>query len=401
MESTRRRGSAVSRSLAARCAGIDPRSCVGPPRRGSVVPVKQAVLAVRSGDVASLEAALLREPSLARGAQLVLEAARGARLDALRLLVGHGADPNATWRGYRPLHALIQERPHGETEPSRERLRCLEWLLAHGADPELPGAWPPARAILIAAFMGAEPVVDRLRAAGARVDAFAACALGKAGAVKWELARNPGFANARDAQGLTPLQCCAASRMGAADRGVSARLLEIATVLLDSGADPNARTSSWSHEVDAVYFAVGSRQEAILALLLERKADATAALTSAVWNGYDALAEIALRHGAEPNGTAEGGRPLLNDLVRWGQVRAALWLLAHGADPNRPDPEGWTALHQAASRGSARLVRALRDAGGDSSRRDLKGRTPLDIAGERGRAAAAAVLSPARRPVRS
>ena len=67
-------------------------------------------------------------------------------------------------------------------------------------------------------------------------------------------------------------------------------------------------------------------------------------------------------------------------LVRWGQVRAALWLLRRGADPNLPDGRGWTAVHQAASRGNGRMLKALLDAGGDPLRQDRFGMTPNDVA---------------------
>ncbi len=49
-------------------------------------------------------------------------------------------------RGYRPLHAHIQETPHCDmAKPSPERLACVEWMLRNGADPELTASWPPAQ----------------------------------------------------------------------------------------------------------------------------------------------------------------------------------------------------------------------------------------------------------------
>jgi hypothetical protein len=85
----------------------------------------------------------------------VVGAAQAASLIALQGLLKQGGDLNASYRNYRPLHALIQEQTHEATgRPSAERLQCLDWLLAHGANPELTGGWPPARAIITAAFMG-------------------------------------------------------------------------------------------------------------------------------------------------------------------------------------------------------------------------------------------------------
>ena len=61
-------------------------------------------------------------------------------------LARRGADLNASYRNYRPLHALIQSKPHGATAADDARLACLAWLLDHGADQDELGAWPLARA---------------------------------------------------------------------------------------------------------------------------------------------------------------------------------------------------------------------------------------------------------------
>jgi ankyrin repeat protein len=311
----------------------------------------------------------------------VVDAARRADRKALAALLAQGADPNAIWRGYRALHALIQEDPHaGGVRATNERLRCLQWLLEHGADPELPGAWPPARALLVAAFSGEPSYVAALREHGAKVDFFARCALGDLPQVKRELMRSPALARERDGGSLTTLQCAAASRMGSTDPKIAKKLLAVAEWLLDAGADPNARTKSWSHEVDVAYFACGSGQKELLDLLLARGADATAALPSAAWRKTMELAEVCLAHGAKIDAAQAEGRPLLNELVRWGQLGPALWLLEKGASPNLSDARGWTAVHQAASRGNERLMRAILAAGGDRTKLDEQGLAPWKVA---------------------
>jgi hypothetical protein len=68
--------------------------------------------------------------------------------------------------------------------------------------------------------------------------------------------------------------------------------------------------------------------------------DATDALTPAIWNGNDELAELAMSHGADPSRAVAESQPLLNNLVRWGQFRKAFWLLTRGASPNLPDSRG-------------------------------------------------------------
>ena len=336
-----------------------------------------------------------REKKRARapGASEWVGAAQRADLAQLEALLARGADPNASWRNYRALHALIQEKPHGEpgepdaspAEPNAKRLACFDWLLAHGADPDALGAWPSARAILVAAFTGVPAYVERLRAAGARIDLHVEAALGEVAAVKKRLAREPALANARDEGDLAPLACCAGSRLFRHDARGAARLREIAALLLDAGADPNARVRSWGHSVDPAYFAIGAKHLEMLELLLARGADPGSALVSAAWNEPKSLAEAALRHGAVPDRALHEGRPVLNELVRWGQFDSARWLLARGASPNVPDERGWTALHQAASRGNERMLRELLAAGGDPRKKDAEGVTPFEIVTAKGK----------------
>jgi ankyrin repeat protein len=330
--------------------------------------------ALRAHDLAAARAAIKADPKSALNSRAVGMAAGQAFQPGLALLKKNGADLNAVWRGYRALHNLIQERPHADAKPSPERLACLEWLLANGADPELTGAWPPARAIIIAAFMGEPEFVKRLIKGGAKRDGFVYAALGDRKPFEKALAKRPTLANDRDVGGLTALQCAAGSKMPKAET------FEIARMLLDAGADPRTKTKSWSSEVDAMYLAVSSKNRPIFELLLDRGADPSEALTPAAWHFQEDLAQMAVDRGGHPDRATADGQPLLNNLIRWGQVRPVMWLLAHGASPNIADRRGWTAMHQAASRGNEKMLRALLEAGGDLKRRDREGRRPRDIA---------------------
>jgi ankyrin repeat protein len=336
---------------------------------------------IRARNLSALRTAIEANPKDAEHPRAILEASRVAWKDGIRLLLAAGADPNAAWRNYRPIHALMQEDPHrAGSAPARTRVSCLRFLLSHGADPEQHGAWPSARALVIAAFQGERQYVAELLKAGARQDGFTAAALGDVEGVRRAIEEDGHFPSARDGGRLTALQCCAGSRMGRNDPQAAANLLAAATLLLNHGADVNAKTKSWDHDVDAIYFASASGQREIYMLLLDRGANADAALISAMWRGNMEFAAIALRKGADVDRAQDGGRPLLNQLVRWGQIQPALWLLDRGASPNIPDARGWTAVHQAASRGNERMMQALLKAGADLAIKDAEGRRPVDVA---------------------
>ena len=101
------------------------------------------IAALRSRRLHAVRVALLADGKLPL-ARAAVQAAGMAWPEALELLQARGVSLNALYRGYRPLHALIQSDAHSEAgRGTAEGAACLRWLLAHGADPELPGAWPP------------------------------------------------------------------------------------------------------------------------------------------------------------------------------------------------------------------------------------------------------------------
>src|ERR1051325_8806222 len=132
-------------------------------RRYEIAPVMVLSKALESGDWNEIRAAVAAHPQEVKNPRIMGAAAAKGMLPALKLLHQHGADVNAVWRNYRPVHNLMQTEPHAASgKPSAERIECLRWLLANGADPELTGAWPSARALIIAAFVGAPEYVEVL-----------------------------------------------------------------------------------------------------------------------------------------------------------------------------------------------------------------------------------------------
>lgn len=296
-----------------------------------------------------------------------------------------GADPNRSQRGWTPLAALIQETAHGDEpaiEPQR-RLAAIGALLDGGAALEQRSGFPAVEPLLLAALGGEHDVVELLIERGARVDDFAAAALGKRAALAKRLAAEPALAKAREADGFTLLHFACGSRMGRDDARLARALDELVALLLEAGADPNAVGIARKAPLAPSYFAIGARRFETTRLLLQRGADPTTALATALWNTkeeFGRFGALCIEHGARLADARSAGRPLLNDLVRWGQFAPARWLLERGADPNQPDDEGFTALHQAASRGNLAMWETLLAAGGDPQRAARDGTTPYAFA---------------------
>ena len=168
---------------------------------------------------------------------------------------------------------------------------------------------------------------------------------------------------------MTALMCCASSRMGKGRPQTEAALIAIAELLVEAGADVTATARSWSHDVEASYFAVSTGQRDVLHILLDHGASPTAALTTAVWRSDFDTADYLIGRGADVNAARDDGKPLLNNLIRWGQFKPAKWLLTRGARVDLTDGRGWTAIDQAISRGNKGMLEAIDAARGPKTGR--------------------------------
>lgn len=70
--------------------------------------------AVKNRDIEAVRRGIAADPGGAKLARVIVGAVQAAFLPAVQLQVDAGADLNALYRGYRPLHALLQESPHEE-----------------------------------------------------------------------------------------------------------------------------------------------------------------------------------------------------------------------------------------------------------------------------------------------
>jgi uncharacterized protein len=337
------------------------------------------------------------------GDTVLMMTSRAGKIDALQVLLDHGADVNkANQRGQTPLMWAVAEK----------NAAAAQFLTAHGADVNAQShALPPPRRLDLIFSAPAPPGgMTALLFAARQNDLASAKVLVAAGAdlkkgavdgsspllvavinEHYTLAKflldSGADPNQTDDKGRAPLYAA-----------IDMRNLEWSTrpappehdalddftfiqALLDKGANPNARLSKklplrgqpsfdgrWANQIGATAFwrAAQSDDVAVMKLLLEHKADAS----------------IAAEDGTTPLMVAAG--------VGWsdGQSHgsqqdapAAIQLcLEHGADVNAVNKEGYTALHGASFRGANNVVELLVAKGARMDVKNKDGRMPVNMA---------------------
>jgi RNA polymerase sigma factor (sigma-70 family) len=104
------------------------------------------------------------------------------------------------------------------------------------------------------------------------------------------------------------------------------------------------------------------------------------ALHRAAYNGDNALAALLLDAGADPDARTRGGQTPLHIATLVDRPSIVALLLAGGADPNAAADNGLTPLHFAVIRDRRAIATQLLGAGADAGLPDRHGRTPLDWA---------------------
>lgn len=265
-------------------------------------------------------------------------------------------------------------------------------------------------------------------------DGFAAALVsGDAARVADRIRHDPAAAARPDpGTGWTPLHAVCSSRWHHLDPSRKAGLAETARLLLDAGADPNARigqsgrtplgcataTASSVPGNDAViellldrgavvtdddlYLAAFSRDDGrrCLRLLLSRAPDVAAAarlaLSAPLSTGDTAAVRLLLDGGVDPRRYADNDpdreMSAVYAAVGYGCPAELIALLVeHGADPERPGPDGHSPAWLAAVRGRDDLA-AILGGDGDHPAGGVTGAARLVAACQRGDRAAATAL---------
>lgn len=164
-------------------------------------------------------------------------------------------------------------------------------------------ALEPGSAILAALYHQKPDEADRLARDAAALTIWEAAALGRDDRVRQALEGDPALVDAYSPDGNTPL-------------GLAAFFGKPATVrlLLERGADVSAVARNYM-KVQPLHAAVAGRSAEAVALLLERGADPNARqqvgytpLMGAAGAGREDLVDLLLRHGADPALASDDGK---------------------------------------------------------------------------------------------
>jgi len=373
-------------------AGANPQA----PNRDGATPM---FLATLNGSAAMIDTLLkagadLNAPVLSRGETALMMASRTGKLDAVKTLIARGAKVNTT-ENLRGTTALMWAAEQGHAA-------VIKFLLDSGADVNARSSivrplkrnglgfardGKPSEpmggltALLFAAREGSLDTVRVLVAAGANLSQASADGSSPLvvavqnghydiGRFLLEHGADPNGANDK---GWTPLYIAVANRNAlntAVPPPSKEGALDFIKLLLDRGADPNARIK------------VRAEVHQANTSLWLKEAGATPLLRAALC-GDLTVVRLLVDHGADPRiGTFDSTTPLMVAAgVGWAEgftfqysedetVELVKFLLDKGAGINDANQDGITALHGAAYKGANKIVQLLVDRGADLAAKD-------------------------------
>lgn len=274
-------------------------------------------------------------------------ASRWGCTDFVKVLLDHGADVNLMGG---PIGTALQATALGG------RLEIVQLLLKHGAQIN-HAVGSHGTALSAAASNGQDDVVRHLLAARADVNTpggYLSCSL--VASVEFDETT----VDSRPLDFVSRLFVPSAPRL-TIEKGkhiVTEHLIMAGADIVHQGPAALSKAAEEGHKK-------------LVDLLLAHGAqfDSTT-LSEAIWTRNAEIAEIVIRHGADPNKSDEKGHTPLFSAVNCYKLDLVSVLLKGGADPNLPAPKGlWSSptgsLHVACARGRLSMARILLENGAD------------------------------------
>jgi cytohesin len=285
------------------------------------------------------------EPPTAKAPDIsILDAAFGGNIEAVKQHIAAGADVNAKYEGWTPLHTAV-EGGHKE---------IVELLIANGADVNPKDNWgkaPLHNAAQVWIKVNTE-VVELLIAEGADVNAK-----GEVGLYK----------------GKTPL-----------DQAIAYKRTETADLLRKHGGKTGAELKAAGKPAEPVAEAAKPEPPTAIPVV---------SIHDAAKKGNLEAVKKHLADGADVNAKDDAfGTTPLHRAAYYGHKEIVVLLIAAETDVNPKNVLGTTPLHQAAARGHKEVVELLIAADADVNAKKKDGWTPLHSAAFSGRKEIAELL---------
>ncbi len=339
------------------------------------------VQAAKANDLPGVRELTSAYPELKENDRALVTSARYGHEDIVAFLLGDKPSFDAIHKAL--AAAVFPYRSVDKTERHGALVRSLLGKVVDEGQRESVAR----RLIDAAARSGCRPVVDALLD-HAYQDICTAAVLGDGDTVHEWIKQNRRVVRTGDATGKTALHYCAASALGRGDQRTAQNLVNVAQLLLEWGADVNARCKperespfglspldcavQYGDNPDLVSVLVnhGARdlESALWALLVHHRNPGEVQFQSAAF----------LLDGGALIEKAFNDRTILHDLAHHGSAESVRWVLDHGGDVHARTPDARTPLHFASDRDDGvDIVDALIDAGANPSAQDEDGHPPL------------------------
>jgi ankyrin len=324
------------------------------------VNAKSLTQVVRTGNIASIIPILGEHPHLAKEWAPIMDAVFYGQTEVVKLFLNKGANPNtlAANEGlHRPLHRAIES---SEKVPrSGKHVQIVKILIEAGAKVDALATPAMVNPVVLAAMHNEHRFLELLIENMPEPDLYTSVALGDQERVYNVVDDDSEMASKKDRKGREPILYCCLTQLHQSDEDTGKAIKNVAQSLLDEGASPDAQGSFSASKIPlpALFYAVGHAKNLDVADLL-------------------------LQSGANPNagGTLLHAS---NHFHFQNLAEGTEYLISHGQNPDYQDEKTQdTALHIAARHGNTKAMQTLLNHGANFNLTNADGKTPLEIGQE-------------------